>query len=334
MKHPLRTILTCLLLSSNWGFAQDIHWSQFNENPLFQNPGNTGDFNGDYRFVGNYRSQWKSVTIPFETVALSAEKNFNTLDNRSLGMQFFHDVVGDGEFRTTELLLSGALNKVLIDSTWNFRPGVTLGFNSRRFDPSNFYFDNQYSGLGFDPSLPSGEIFQTDQKFNLTFSTGIKVSKQLNATNSISGGIALFNINRPNQGFFGAKTKRDRRIMVHSKYHHQLTNELILLPSLQWNAQGKYREFIAGSNVRYLLENRMGNYKTIQAGLWYRFRDAAYLTVGAEWQDLFVGVSYDINISRLTPASGGRGGIEFAVRYILRTFKSDKSIHRICPEFI
>ena len=42
--------ITCLLLLislSNISFGQDIHWSQFNDNPIFQNPGNTGQFNGD-----------------------------------------------------------------------------------------------------------------------------------------------------------------------------------------------------------------------------------------------------------------------------------------------
>lgn len=33
--------------------SQDIHWSQFNDNQLFQNPGHAGHFDGDYRFIGN-----------------------------------------------------------------------------------------------------------------------------------------------------------------------------------------------------------------------------------------------------------------------------------------
>ena len=33
----------------------------------FSNPGNAGQFNGDVRFVANYRDQWRSVTVPFQT---------------------------------------------------------------------------------------------------------------------------------------------------------------------------------------------------------------------------------------------------------------------------
>ena len=53
-----------------------------------------------------------------------------------------------------------------------------------------------------------------------------------------------------------------------------------------------------------------------------------------DYQDLFVGISYDINFSKLVPASHLRGGIEFAVRYIIRKFKPKRIIHRVCPDYI
>jgi hypothetical protein len=55
---------------------------------------------------------------------------------------------------------------------------------------------------------------------------------------------------------------------------------------------------------------------------------------GYDYKDFFVGVSYDINFSKLVPASNGRGGLEIAVRYIIRTFKPKKIIHRVCPDYI
>ena len=61
--------LQFVLICSLWNFSigQDIHWSQFNDNQLYQNPAHTGHFDGDYRFIGNYRDQWRSVTVPFST---------------------------------------------------------------------------------------------------------------------------------------------------------------------------------------------------------------------------------------------------------------------------
>ena len=58
------------------------------------------------------------------------------------------------------------------------------------------------------------------------------------------------------------------------------------------------------------------------------------LSVGMDYQNWFAGLSYDINFSKLVPASNARGGIEIAVRYILHQFKPKKITHRICPDYI
>ena len=44
--------------------AQDIHFSQFGNSPINLNPGLTGAFGGDMRFVANYRNQWRVDPTP------------------------------------------------------------------------------------------------------------------------------------------------------------------------------------------------------------------------------------------------------------------------------
>ena len=53
--------------------AQDIHFSLWDMSPLNLNPAMTGQFDGDYRFNGNHRNQWSSVTVPFTTYSLSGD---------------------------------------------------------------------------------------------------------------------------------------------------------------------------------------------------------------------------------------------------------------------
>ena len=118
-------IIFCLFaifsfFESSWG--QDIHWSQFNDNQLFQNPGNAGHFDGDYRFIGNYRDQWRSVSVPFTTFAVSADANRK---NIGFGLQIFNDQAGDGKLSTTEV--QGTLSYLLKfreTSPHIFRPGI------------------------------------------------------------------------------------------------------------------------------------------------------------------------------------------------------------------
>jgi hypothetical protein len=103
---------------------------------------------------------------------------------------------------------------------------------------------------------------------------------------------------------------------------------------MQLTIQGKYREYMVGSSLKYTLVNRLGTYRAVYAGLWYRNRDAAFLSLGMDYQNWFVGLSYDINFSSLAVASNARGGMEIAVRYVINRFKISKAIHRVCPDYI
>lgn len=324
-----------LLLVPFFGNSQDIHWSQFNDNPVFQNPANSGQFNGDVRFVGNYRDQWRSVTVPFQTLNFSVDsKPYNRRDI-GYGLMVFHDVVGDGNFRTIEV--QGNISKsfkLTPDSTHSMRVGMNLGMNHRQLNFDNFYFDNQFDGVQFFPSLPTGEVLNSDRKTNFSIGLGTTYQYYVNEHFNITGGVGFFNLNRPNQGFYQETIKRDIRFNMFGKGIYALNYDWDLVPGFQLSVQGKYRELMIGSSVKYTLIDRLGEYRAVYAGLFMRNRDAAYFSLGMDYQALFVGVSYDLNFSKLVPASRTRGGVEIAVRYIINRFKPKKIVHRICPDYI
>ena len=315
--------------------AQDIHWSQFNDNQIFQNPGNTGNFNGDYRIIANYRSQWKSVTVPFNTLSFSGDTRFEKNQKLGLGVLFFNDAAGDGKFQTTEIQLNASYKIYLTKDSLHFiRPGLNLGMNHRQVNWNQFSFDNQYNGAYYDPNLPTNEIYQSQRNTNISIGIGTVYEFQKTNRNKISGGLSFFNLNRPNQGFFGENIPRDIRTSIFVKSSYQLNSDWDILPSLSLQHQGKYNEFIMGSNLKYTLFQKPTLYEAIYFGAWLRNKDAGYLSAGMDYQNWFFGMSYDFNFSKLVPASNARGGIEFAARYIIKRFKPKKIAHRICPDYI
>ncbi len=324
-----------MFLVGQHGFGQDIHWSQFNDNPIFQNPGNAGHFNGDIRFVGNFRDQWRSVTVPFSTLSTSVDANFGRYENFGGGLLIFHDVVGDGQFRTVEVQGNlSCLIKLTADSTHSIRPGINLGMNHRQFNSDQFYFDSQFDGVQFNPSLPTNEVFAADQRTNMSVGLGAVYEYFRDPHFKFQGGISVFNLNTPDQGFFGTSIRRDIRFNIFGKGLVGLIPDWDLVPELQLGFQGIYREIVLGSRVKYTLTDRLGVYRALYAGLFYRNRDAAYLSVGMDYQNWFAGISYDLNFSKLVPASNMRGGFEIAVRYIINRFKPKTIVHRICPDYI
>jgi len=334
MTRQIYIVLLAIFISGHVS-AQDIHWSQYDHNPVFQNPASVGQFNGDYRFHANFRDQWRSVTVPFQTLQISAEAKGVLLDNLNFGMFMFSDAAGDGTFRTIELQPSVSyVHKLTNDSTHLIRGGVQLGINLRSFNAGAFNFDNQWNGTFFDNALPTNENFANQRRTNFTWGTGLGYEYQESKRKRVMAGIGLFNINRPNQGFFGEKIQRDIRFNLFARAEYEIGFDWDILPSIQLNLQGKYREFIIGSQVRYILKDRLGEYQSIMAGAFLRSSDAGYIVVGGEYQNWWAGLSYDINFSSLYVASNARGGLEISVRYILQRFNPSNIKHRVCPDYI
>ena len=105
-------------------FAQDIHFSQFNENPSLVNPALTGQSHVLKASV-IYRDQWRSVTVPYKTFGASIEMKLKasnwdkqgdhatmkfkkSFSRNALGISFFSDKAGDGNMGTTQANLSYA----------------------------------------------------------------------------------------------------------------------------------------------------------------------------------------------------------------------------------
>jgi len=333
----LKKFLTILLSFCCFSIAkaQDIHWSQFNDNPIFQNPANSGRFVGSYRFIANYRNQWQSVTVPFSTFSFSADTRIQKVRNLSLGILLFHDVEGDGKLRTVEFQVAPSYTlKLSSDSVNTLRFGLQLGLNHRQVVTNNFHWDSQFNGLQYDASLPSNEEFQNLKKTNFSTGVGVVYEWAINPRKRVATGIGFFNINAPNQGFLGEVIHRDRRLNVFAQGQFAVADDWDVLPTFQLNFQGKYNEVIFGANARYILQNRLEKYLAIYFGAYFRNRDAGYLSVGCDYKDWFLGISYDLNFSKLVPASRVRGGFELAARYILNISRPKNILYRVCPDFI
>ncbi|MBK6951162.1 MAG: PorP/SprF family type IX secretion system membrane protein [Crocinitomicaceae bacterium] len=334
MKQVL--VISILFLSCKLA-AQDIHFSQFYMNPVYLNPALTGDFDGTMRFTGNQRSQWRSVSRPYNTIGISAESREEfILPSMYHAVNLFHDVAGDGNYRTTEFNLTTSYRFYLdIDSTHTITPAVQLGVNHRNIDFSKLNFDNQFNGYYYDPTLPTGEIFGSAKRTGLNLNLGVLYTWRPSHRMELVTGAGLFNIPQMKQSLYGDDlVKRDRRILFHAKGTYKLNFEWDLQPGLFMQLQGDYKEIIFGSNARYIIKDKQGEFIAPYGGVWFRNKDAAYMVVGLYYNSWIAGISYDFNVSQLLPASNVRGGLEFSVQYILNIFKPKEIGHRVCPDYL
>jgi hypothetical protein len=93
LKANLRIFyLVLCVLFQNQVFGQDIHFSQFLNSPLSLNPSETGNFDGDWRIVANYRNQWQSLGVPFRTISASYDRQLYVKKHHlSVGLYFINE---------------------------------------------------------------------------------------------------------------------------------------------------------------------------------------------------------------------------------------------------
>ena len=302
------TILT-LLLALTTVRAQDIHFSQVDANPLLLNPAYAGFYDGAGRFGVIYRNQWASVSIPFQTIALTGEmalwRDNSHRRGLSIGASFFSDHAGTLHYGTTSAHLSLAYYHALNRHGNNFL---------------SYGLEGGYAQSGFDPSLAEmqdpTELFPVQQTHYPLLAAGIAWYYQPSGDLHTKVGFSVRNINRPNISYLGLDNTyllRRYSLFARAEYRHWQTWSL--MPVLLFQMQGEYRELVYGADVKWYLEESGHHQISLRAGLAFRQGDALIANLLMEYDAFLFNFCYDANISGLAAASNTIGAFEIGMVY-------------------
>jgi len=313
--------------------AQDFHFSQMKYTPMNINPSLAG-LNGKYNATANYRTQWNSVASPYTTLGASFDANLNDPSKRegfiAGGINFYHDVAGDLKMTTSNVNFSVAYH-LRLNRTSTLGLGVQVGYAQRGIGQFKGLFASQYDGNDFDPTISSGESLGS-RSFGYVDAGGGFVFKHnslregtFNSSGYMfSAGIAAYHLTRPSYSFIqGGNDDLSIRYTGFVESEFKLNDpRFALMPALYYQRQGSHQEVLLGSYIKYSIvestnKTSMRNNFSIAYGAFYRFGDAFVNKLLLDLGGYSIGVSYDINISSLTQASRGRGGVEFMFRYYL-----------------
>lgn len=318
------------LLFGTGAEAQDIHFSQFDETPLQLNPANAG-VQHDVRVIANYKNQWKAVGSPYSTFAASADLKLlkNKKHQMGIGIDFFSDKAGDAQMKSNQgdLTLSGIIN---INKKSLISAGLMAGFAQRSMQTTSLSWGNQYNGMAYDASLPSGETAMPGSFTYADFAAGIQYSygtdeMYISANNArkVNIGVAVFHPQQPAYSFYGNKSDiLHMKLVFHGDAAIGIQNtNLVLKPSYIVFVQGATKEITPGMSFQYILQEASkytGNKKpaAITIGGYYRLQDAAIAVVKFEYANYAIGFSYDVNLSQLKSVTSTRGGFEISLRFI------------------
>lgn len=343
MKQLLKVItpiFIALLPVVSWG--QDLHFSQFYESAILRNPALTGVFSDDYKVGVLYRNQWSSISKPYQTGLLSAEvrvpvsKNIN--DFISFGLMSYYDKAGSINMQTFTAYPAINYNKSLEDEHGSFLSvGFTGGYLQRSFDPSQATFNNQYQNGGYSPTNPTGETLPNPKMSTWDLGAGISFNSNAGEDNQFSYllGVAAYHFTKPKNSFYNYPgLNLETKWSVNAGFGYMVSETYSVQAHANVVRQGQYQEIILGGTIGW---NRLGTWDepafSIYGGCYYRHGDAIIPTVKIRFRDYFIGVSYDVNLSKLHTASNLQGGYEISV-FRAGMFPSRDTRGKVmCPRF-
>jgi type IX secretion system PorP/SprF family membrane protein len=331
MKKINYLILSALLLTAAGTRAQDIHFSQIYETPVFLSPANTGFFNGYVRAIANYRNQWASMNNAYQTMAVSLDGGLFKSKKRpafmGLGITIFNDKAGVAKMQTTTAMVNMS-GLVRLGKKSAMSAALGGGASAASADYSKLTYESQFNGNTIDPSLNSQETpyrqFTTvDVSAGLAYEfTDVRKDPDHDDLTSVKISVGAFHLNKPNQEYgLGSQYRLPVRMTYAATSVLDITDtKFTVTPAVVFNMQDKYRELILGTyfKVRMRTGTKVTGEKTqnqIGLGLFFRNKDAIIPKLIFDLGDFSVGMAYDVNVSAYRTASNGMGGFEVSLRY-------------------
>jgi len=303
----------------------DPHFTQYYAFPLFLNPALTGVIDGQYRVSGNFRNQWASIATPISSKGFTADmpigKGFGA------GLMVMNQTAGDAGYFYNNVTASVSY-QIQLSENKILAAGFQAGFINRGINQSKLQFGNQFNPiLGFDPTLPTNEVFNNTTTFALDVNAGLMYyDRSPSKTVNPFIGVSVYHPNKPKDKFLAATTSYvPMRFTMHGGFKLKLTDVVDLTPHAIYMQQGTAAEYAGGINLNYSLDT----YKDFILGATYRYKDAIAPNIGIHFNGLVIGLSYDVNVSSLNAATSSRGGFELSMSFIGRNKIAEPKF--ICP---
>ena len=321
-----------LALCFSRSFAQDTHFSQYNSAPMMLNPALAGLNAGDYRVYANFRTQWVTVSKgnTYRTFAAGADVAVGKVTKRNsfagIGLSFTGDQAGDIHLNTNHIDLTVAYHFMLNHrGTQQISAGIQGGFNMRSIDPSRAVYDSQYDPVTGQAD-PNGarESFGRTKVMFADASLGVLYSGVFRHGTNLFFGFGLSHLTQPKISFLPSGVDKSNanlerlymKVTLHGGMSIPVGDRVSIMPNFLVLVQGRAYEFNLGCHLRAQVGDMKTGNTALYFGAQYRgLLDAVIVSGRMDIKGVSIGLSYDINISKLMPASKTIGAPEVSLMY-------------------
>jgi len=320
-----------LLILVNSVKSQDIHFTKFYDAPLILNPANTGNYEGNWRLLNNYRQQGDQVMPYYTTTTIALDHPiYIKSEKASIGFTFIHDNSSVYSFFSNKIYFSSAY---FVKTTANsyLHMGLQAGYVFKNVNNNKLSFPDQFDrSIGaFNPNMHTNETMQKQFANYLDLSWGLIYSYVLEKC-KIEMGVAMFHYNKPIESFLNEKNRLSPKYSSHVYYQQKLANNYYLKPIMLFAMQNRASELLSG--VKAGLKTNSKTFKDINIGLLYRggflrTQDAVITQAGFDFKNYTISVAYDINIMSKKELS--YSGNAFEISLTFNRPSTDLGVHKI-----
>ncbi|RFM26123.1 PorP/SprF family type IX secretion system membrane protein [Deminuibacter soli] len=324
--------LCCILSASHVSAQVDPHFTQYFAYPLWLNPALAGVMDGDYRVSANYRNQWSNIGSGYSSVGASGE--FATDKNMNLGLNIMNQTAGNGGYNYLNAYASFAYTGIRFGSQGYQRLslGIQAGLLNRRIDPSKLQFGDQWNPVtGYNPNNPTSEVITNSNYSHFDAGAGAVFydgdpNKKVNA---YIGGSA-FHLTRPDDPFLSESKEKQKlpiRWDIHGGLRIAVSDNISLSPNFLYMRQGG----ADASSVGLYSAIKANTFTDLFLGCDVRFHDAVAPYVGFRYQNLQLGMNYDISTTKLGSLAGSTHSFEISISFIGRKPRQFPQENFVCP---
>lgn len=318
-----RIIYSVLLLALCWSAqAQDVHFSQFYNAPLWTSPGLTGVYDGNQRYHLNYKNQWNNP-VGYNSFDLGADYKLDKCGTKNshlnLGGLVTYDQAGDLRLRATGINLFASYTLGLSDNL-SLTPGVSGGFVARNFswDDALWVSDN---------GVINPESFNTSTSY-FDLGAGLNLRYQTSFRNILDLGASLAHINTPSQRFDNNSTQNvdlAQRLNLYASFQWPLARKFDLWLNGLYSTQNPYQQVNLSAQGKIYLGDSFT--KALYLGVGARLADidtldssstgleSIYPIIGLQFGNFRGEFNYDIQTGKFSHAAAG--GPELSLQYII-----------------
>ncbi|OFX52083.1 MAG: hypothetical protein A2046_06055 [Bacteroidetes bacterium GWA2_30_7] len=310
-------VLIILVLIGKFLSAQDSFFSNHHSTSMYNNPINTGISQNDWRFINNYRCQWKSFGQPYNSYFTSYDRQFYLYnENISSGIFIIRETSGSNNFFSNNITASLAYHKEIKNNTYHI--GIQGGYLQKGIDTKNLTLPDQFdmSSGYFNPEFSTEDNIIRSKMSAYIFNFGLGFSKHFNGK-EITIGYSYNNFKIPVSSFINLDYSLYNKNTIFIESKIGLGTKVYLTPSVYSLTQHASNQVTLGTSIGYIYKYDQLKDYDISCGVYLRtgklkFNESLIFSAGVEVSNFLLGINYDIGISKIARMVGLKNALELS----------------------